>query len=110
VVARKKSRILYKQLFFSLIIPFIYISNDLPLLMAMLNNHNIYAEDLGQTYTGSLIVVSVSVNLYNPRLVDFVCFLVDVLDFSGSYNPSFVRFLGAPPKVWLWVSRFPHIN
>ena len=31
--------------------------------MTKLHNHNMYTEVLGQTYTGSLIIVSVFVNL-----------------------------------------------
>lgn len=41
-----------------------------------LHNLNIYAEDLRQTHTGSLIVSSVSMNFYEHCLVDFVGFLV----------------------------------
>ena len=36
----------------------------------------IYAEGLGQTHVGSLIVGSVSVTLYEPKLVDSVGFLM----------------------------------
>ena len=35
-----------------------------------------YAEDLGQTQAVSMVSNSVSVNLYEPRLVDFVFLLV----------------------------------
>ena len=38
--------------------------------------HHIYAKGIGQFYTGSLVVDSVSVNPCEPRLVDFVDFLV----------------------------------
>lgn len=41
-----------------------------------LHNCNMYAEDLGQTQAVSMVSNSVSVNLYEPRLVDFVFFLV----------------------------------
>ena len=37
-----------------------------------LYNHNMYAEDLAQTHTGSMSVASVSVSPYEPRLVDSV--------------------------------------
>jgi hypothetical protein len=35
--------------------------------------HNIYAESLGQTHADSLVVRSVSVGPYEPRLDDSVC-------------------------------------
>ena len=41
-----------------------------------LHSSNIYAEGLGQSRAGSMIVSSASVSPYGPRLVDSVGFLV----------------------------------
>jgi hypothetical protein len=38
----------------------------------MLHNHNTYAEDIAETHTGSMIVVSVSVSPYGSYLGDSV--------------------------------------
>ena len=46
-----------------------------------LHNHSIYAEGLGQTHAGSLVVSSVFVRLYELRLVVSVDFLVVSLIF-----------------------------
>ena len=52
-------------------------------------NHDIYAENLGQTRVASLVVSSVSVNLCEPQVGDsVVCFLKVSLTPSGSYNLS----------------------
>ena len=53
-----------------------------------LYKHNIYAEVLGQSHSGSLVVSLESVNSCEPRLVDSVGYSCSVLDPSGSYNPS----------------------
>ena len=50
--------------------------------MTKLQNCNIYAECLSQSQAGSLLVSSVSVTLYEPRLVDSAGFL----DPSNLYN------------------------
>ena len=44
--------------------------------MTKLQDHNIYAKELAQTHTGSLIVGSVSVGPCETRLVDSVAFLL----------------------------------
>lgn len=41
-----------------------------------LHNYNVYADCLGQSHIDSLVVASFSVNVYEPRLADHVCFLV----------------------------------
>ena len=46
------------------------------------------AEGLGQSRADSLVVGSVFVSSYDPRLVDICEFSCDVLDPSGSYNLS----------------------
>ena len=38
----------------------------------MLHNHNIYAEGIAETHTGSMIVVSVSISSYGSYLGDSV--------------------------------------
>lgn len=48
----------------------------LPLLVRVPWVHLFYnqnVEDLAETHTGSIIVVSISLSLYEPRLVDFGC-------------------------------------
>ena len=55
-------------------------------LIDKLYNCNIQVQGLGQAHAGSLVGGSVSVSLYEPRLVDSV-FFYTVLDPSGSYNP-----------------------
>ena len=46
-----------------------------PTKMTKIHYYNIYVEVLGQTHGGSgVVVASVSVNAYEPRLVDSVCF------------------------------------
>jgi hypothetical protein len=50
--------------------------------MTKLHNQNIYAEGLGQTHAGSLVVGSVSTDPHEPRLVDSVC--CGVFDTSDS--------------------------
>lgn len=71
-----------------------------------LDNCNLCAEAQGQSHAGSLVVHSVSISSYEPRLVDFVAFLRGVLDPSGSYNPSSARF---PELHLMFGSGSPHL-
>lgn len=82
------------------------------------NSHVIYEEDLLQTCAGSVFAISVSVSLYDPRLVDSVCHVLLVSTSSDSYSVPFhssIGFRWVGPKrdlkfrlslhnVWLWVS------
>lgn len=64
-----------------------------------LHNHNIYAEGLGQTHEGSLVVSLVSVSPYEPHLVDSVgCVLIVSFIFYsfGSYHSSSLSSAGFP--------------
>ena len=60
-----------------------------------LYNYYIYTEALGQVNTGSLIVASISVILYESRFIDSVGFCV-ALGPCGSYNLSFLLLEGVP--------------
>lgn len=53
------------------------------------NNHNIRAEDLGQTYAGTMTAASFSVSPYEPCL-------------SGTYSSSSTSSAGLGSREWGW--------
>ena len=61
---------------------------------------------IAQSHAGSLVVSSISVNPYEPRLVGSVGFLVVPLTpLDPKVLPPLVRRIPqAPSNVWLWVS------
>ena len=68
-----------------------------------LHKCNICAQGLGESCAGSLVVGSVSVSPYEPKLVDFVGFLVLSLSpLAPTILPPLVgRIPQALPHVWL---------
>lgn len=62
-----------------------------------LYNQSTYAKKLIQTHAGPMIVASVSMNFYEPCLVDFVGYVFSgFLNPSGSFNSSSSSSVGFP--------------